>query len=106
MRKLSLLDQLNSKDLIQKILGMKPYSQWMRKCIQDGTTICGKMLQTIQHSDTIDSTQELLEVVKSVKLYSQVFRLSKMKMILTLAMPKLPSEKLPLILTLLNTKAL
>jgi hypothetical protein len=61
----------------------------MRKCIQDGTTSTGKIPLTIQNTDTIGSTLELKEVAKSTRSYSQVSRLSKMKMIPTLAMPKL-----------------
>lgn len=104
MRKLSLLIKLFSRDLIHKILAMKLCSLWMRKCTQDGTTSAGKMLLTIQNSDSIDSNQESKEDAKSMKSYSQVSRLSKMKMIPTLAMPKLLLEKLQLILTQLNTK--
>ena len=89
MRRLSSLTQLFSKDPCHKTLVTKPCSLWMRKCILDGTTSNGKMLLTIQNTDTIDSTLELKEVAKSTKSYSQVSRLSKMKMILTLAMPKL-----------------
>jgi hypothetical protein len=47
------------------------------------------MLLTIQHTGSIDSSLELKEVAKSTKSYSQVSRLSKVKMIPTLAMQKL-----------------
>jgi hypothetical protein len=52
----------------------------MKIYIQDGIIINGRMPQIIQLIDTIDSIQEALEDVILMKLLSQVFKQSKMKM--------------------------
>jgi hypothetical protein len=61
----------------------------MKIYIQDGIIINGRMPQIIQLIDTIDSIQEALEDVILMKLLSQVFKQSKMKMKLTHVMLRL-----------------
>lgn len=80
---------LNSKVPILKILDMRLYSPWMKTCIQDGIIINGRTPKIIQLIDIIDSTLRTLEVARSMKSFSQVFKQSKMKMKLTLALQKL-----------------